>query len=297
MSGFEIAGVVLAIAPLFIEGGKACANNYSSAKEALDHSKRDKKLRDFYDNFYWETFELRQTLESVIRLLPNLSEARKEELLQIRNIETAYDTWYNDPDLNQSLNQFFASENDLQTFLDTLNKVLRQFHQLVDDNTLRISKDDVSFKLMYNKMEQFQREEASGNVTSSFFERFKFARRSKRRDICLQNLHTWNKRISRVAEYARKKAKPKVERSVSADSLVPSMKIRELSKKLFRSLSRCWNCSCPATHEARVSLATCGKGAANTTSPELWFHFLVCGSEKINNLTWHEMMVSIRSVR
>ena len=296
MIGFEIAGIVLAVMPLVIEGAKAFANNTVSAREALRHSKRDKKLREFYDHFYWETFELRQTLESFVRQLPHLSETRKEELLQISNIETARDTWSDDPDISQSLNQFFASENDRETFFDTLDKVFRQFYQLVDDNTLRVSKDDVSFKLMYTKMKKFEEEEASGKIVSGFLERFKFARHSKRRDKCLQNLHIWNKRVSRVVDYAIKKAKSKSGRSVSAESTAPSIKIRELSRKLFRSLSRCWNCGCIPTHDARVSLATCGKTVADTT-PELWFHFLVGGLGKINNCAWHEVIVSIRQVR
>lgn len=127
MSGFEIAGIVLAVMPLLIEGAKVFANNTVSAREALRHSKRDKKLGEFYDHLYWETFELRQTLELFVLQLPHLSETRKEELLQISNIETARDSWYNDPDIDQSLNQFFASENDRKTFLTLWTKYFASF--------------------------------------------------------------------------------------------------------------------------------------------------------------------------
>lgn len=296
MSGFEIAGVVLAVVPLFIEGGKAYATSYRCAREAANHSQRDKKLRDFYDNFYWETYELQQTIESVVEQLPNLSETRKQEVLKTRNIKDCTEYWHEDADIAEGLKQFLASENDLKTFLETLNMVLRQFHQLVDDKTLRMSKKDLSFIQMYRKMKEFQEQEIAGKATSSFLERFRFAGRTKRREVCLKNLHTWNKRISHVVGYATKKAKKRPIYAVSMDSKPPSSKMRALSRKLFMSLSKYWRCNCPTNHEARVCLATCGKDLPDSVASELYFHFLVRGSERINNRMWHEMMVMIRPV-
>ena len=57
-------------------------------------------------------------------------------MLKNRNVKDCSENWNEDADVAEGLKQFFASEDDLETFLETLNKVLRQFHQLVDDETV-----------------------------------------------------------------------------------------------------------------------------------------------------------------
>lgn len=59
MSGFEVAGIVLAVLPLFVEIGRA-----------LDKVPRDQELKEFYEEFWWQTYELRKRIETVVKRLP-----------------------------------------------------------------------------------------------------------------------------------------------------------------------------------------------------------------------------------
>lgn len=80
-SGIEIAGVVLAMLPLVVEIAKSYANGVNSIKNVVISERRDEKLQDFYDNFYWETFILGNVLRDIINGLPLLCQGCKETVL------------------------------------------------------------------------------------------------------------------------------------------------------------------------------------------------------------------------
>lgn len=143
MSGFEIAGIVLAVLPLFVEAGKFSASAASLLKNAAGKSVRDRKLHEFYDEFYWETYEMHKQMEQIVSSLPDLTEERKMQILNDREVQSCVDGWAADSDLARALQAFFASDSDLAVFLETMDKVLRLFYQLIEDETVKISKSDL----------------------------------------------------------------------------------------------------------------------------------------------------------
>jgi hypothetical protein len=68
MSGFEVAGIVLAVLPLFVEAGKS--SHAAAAHGAASPAMRDEKLLGFYEEFWWETWELQKQVEKVVMGLP-----------------------------------------------------------------------------------------------------------------------------------------------------------------------------------------------------------------------------------
>ncbi|RYP57481.1 hypothetical protein DL769_009443 [Monosporascus sp. CRB-8-3] len=295
MSGFEVAGIVLAVIPVFVEAGKCSASTASLLKNAAGSSTRDKKLQEFYDEFYWETYEMEKQMDQIVSNLPYLSEERKMEILSNREVQPCVQSWATDSDLAQALRAFFASENDLTIFIDTMNKVVRLFYQLVEDETVKLSKSDLDFAKISQKMKDFQ---AKKSHPSGFWDRVKFLRREKRRDICIANLRTWRSRLERIINYATRKAEKQSshrhhpQRDWTVDSQASSLyNFRSLARRMFKALSRYWACSCGIPHQARLSLAACVKAMPKLKQTEIDFGFLVQSQGP-----WHEMMVLMKDI-
>ena len=138
MSGFEVVGVVFAVLPLFIEAGKAYVHHGSALHKAVKPSIRDDKLVDFYESFWWETFELRKQIEKVVTDLPQLSEERKNQIISSRDI----DGWDKSKDVGQALREFFATEDDYLAFQKVMSKILDMLARLVKDDTVHISRSE-----------------------------------------------------------------------------------------------------------------------------------------------------------
>jgi hypothetical protein len=134
MSGFEIAGIVFAFLPLFIEAGKAYSD--SAVHKAVSRSASDEKLHDFYEQFWWGAYELWKQIEKIVHDLPGLSEIRKGEILNAEEVES----WCKAADVTQALNDYFASQDDYLAFQKAMGKVLDLLSRLVDDKTVRISR-------------------------------------------------------------------------------------------------------------------------------------------------------------
>ncbi|KAH8883247.1 hypothetical protein GQ53DRAFT_699835 [Thozetella sp. PMI_491] len=291
MSGFEVAGIVLAVIPLFVEAGKWSSSATSLLKNAATSSTRDRKLQEFYDEFYWETYEMEKQIELIVSSLPNVSEERKAQILNDREVQSCVQNWNNDSDVAKGLREFFTSDNDLQLFLQTMEKTLTLFYQLLQDETVKISKADLDFSKMSEKMRNLQSQKYQ---PSRFWERVKFLRREKRRDVCIANLRTWRSRLERIINYATRKAERQQPRE--GDQSVQSdvsflCNLRSLTRRLFKALSHYWACSCGSPHQARLSLAACTKDLPKLTPTEADFNFLVESGGP-----WHEMMVLIKDI-
>lgn len=134
MSGFEIAGLVLATVPIFIEFGKASAKHISLFKKSITSSFRDEELEDFYDLFFAETVMLKSHIHKIIKALPYLSQQRKDEIRSGRNV----DNWKDESDVATGLRGLF--KEDLDEFLSIMEKLMGLFASLLNDDTVHLSK-------------------------------------------------------------------------------------------------------------------------------------------------------------
>ncbi|KAH7142859.1 hypothetical protein B0J13DRAFT_503233 [Dactylonectria estremocensis] len=286
MSGFEIAGIVLAVLPLFIEAAKEYSE---TAHKATSRSASDEKLQEFYEQFWWETFELRKQIEKIVHDLPGLSEDRKTNILKADDVEH----WSKAADVAQALSDYFVSQDDYMVFQTVMGKVLDLLSRVVEDNTVRISRAEKNHGKMYQALEKFQKDRLAGITHSSFSQRFKFWRKEKDRTTCLKNLKTWNKRVAIVVEAACKATERR--KAVSAPSKGPSSRLRTLSRRLFTALSMCWSCDCESRHEARFSLANCIHPNKDSVQGEMHFDFLIAHPQCQTKWKWRECTVLIKA--
>ncbi|KAK3384602.1 hypothetical protein B0T24DRAFT_93051 [Lasiosphaeria ovina] len=298
MSGFEVVGVVFAVLPLFSKASKLYAQNAAAFHQAIYPKKRDEKLAEFYDTFWWDVYILRSQLEQVVSNLPRLSEERKQEIKASRSL----DNWDKAADVGQALKDFFLSGNDYLAFQKVMSKVLSMLARLVKDDSVHISMLDTDLPNIFKKLKKFQEDRDAGSTLSTFWERFKFLRREKDRETCLKNLRTWNKRVGTVIGPACEAAER--QKAVSAPVVVPesgfSLQLRTLSRRLFDALGGSWLCGCDVRHEARFCLASCGgryKEYATVDQVVISFDFLVSHQHRDATGMWREGTVMIQKTR
>lgn len=132
-------GIVLAVLPLFIETYKGYGDQTSALRKAVTPSARDVPvaLQEFYEEFYWATYELRKNIEKVVLMLPSLSDERKHEIIQSKDL----DNWDQTQDVAAAL-QGFLSTNDYDAFQMVMGKVLELIARLIKDETVHISKTE-----------------------------------------------------------------------------------------------------------------------------------------------------------
>lgn len=128
---------MLAVLPFFIETYKTYGDQTTALQKAVTPSARDKGLQEFYEEFYWDTYELRKKVEKVVLMLPNLSDERKQEIIQSRDL----DNWDQAQDVAEAL-QGFLSVDDYEAFQMVMSKVLGLLARLIKDETVHISKSE-----------------------------------------------------------------------------------------------------------------------------------------------------------
>ncbi len=139
MSGWEIAGIVLATLPLFVEATKSYARGADTIRKVSSHRQRDQKLADFYYTFWWELLQLDRQLRTIVHSLPSLSTTRKAELF----VEMRSDLWKPGAEVSHAFLDCFGSEDEVNSFLLVVGKVAQLLCQLVKDPTIHISPRDL----------------------------------------------------------------------------------------------------------------------------------------------------------
>lgn len=139
VTGIECAGVVLAALPLFVAAGKSYARGFNAIQDVTSASRRDRKLEEFYEEFFWEIVQLDRQVRGIIDVLPYLSHERKIELTTHVHPEG----WSDDGDVVEALRDFFGSDNDFNTYSTVMSKVLQLLAQLIKDDTLDLKATDL----------------------------------------------------------------------------------------------------------------------------------------------------------
>lgn len=133
MSGIEVVGIVLAVLPFFIDAAK---NNAKALRQAAKRLNYDKELQEFYEVFWYETFELHRNIMSVVRELPGLPEKRKQEIIKNEDL----DKWAGNQasDVATALEGFLEAD-DYIAFQEIMKKVSHLLARLTKDGTVQIA--------------------------------------------------------------------------------------------------------------------------------------------------------------
>lgn len=101
-------------------------------------SRRDQRLGRFYEEFWWEMVELNQKVKDILNHLPLLSPQRKIQLATAARLED----WTRDADINTALRSYFATNDDFNTFMHVMSRLVSLLAQLVKDSTVQVVAED-----------------------------------------------------------------------------------------------------------------------------------------------------------
>lgn len=134
VTGIECAGLVFAVLPIFIEASKAYAQGTDTFLDIALQYRHDQKLQRFYEHFWWQTVELNQKVREIVNALPGLSPQRKIEVATVACLEDLT----RDADVHVALQSYFATNDDFNTFMVVMRKLVFLLAQLVKDSTVQI---------------------------------------------------------------------------------------------------------------------------------------------------------------
>ncbi|KAF2175473.1 hypothetical protein K469DRAFT_679973 [Zopfia rhizophila CBS 207.26] len=267
-TGFEIAGVALAILPLVIEVAKSYTRGVNSIKNVIISERRDEKLQEFYEHFWWETYHLENTLRRIVIGLPLLCRECKEALSADRSLSM----WEEDKEVKQALLLYFRDEEGVDAFILVLLKVLELVDRLtIRDKSTKLTAREKSSDGAYKRLKEFVDHRSKHNIKNTFIERFRFFKEEKNRNIALRNLKIWGKRLKALSESRT----AKLEHLAVAKPSSLFSEIRQLFDAFVRVVGNHWTCNCPSRHNAMVCLRVWPSDIRESRPRNLEFHILL----------------------
>jgi hypothetical protein len=137
-TGIEIAGLALAILPLVIEVAKCYAHGVNSIKNVVISERRDEKLQDFYQEFWWETYAIDGALNAIVNGLPLLCQGCKEALFAERSLSM----WEEDEEVKRALLLYFRSKEGVDAFILVLSNILEFVDRLIRVQSTQLTASD-----------------------------------------------------------------------------------------------------------------------------------------------------------
>ncbi|RPA71785.1 hypothetical protein BJ508DRAFT_419789 [Ascobolus immersus RN42] len=291
MSGFEVAGLVLGLLPLFKVVGDSATEHAKAAASALSSKKTIDEFKTFFLKLWHETHLLQKTILKAFGDLPGES----MESIQSRMLNDPTGLkWPEDEDIQEGLLHFFPSESERLLFCAILEKIFDLLSQIIRDKSSHIevarknpdpeSPRELEKARLSAVVQRLQHGAKDRKQVIRFFERYKFFRKEKNRTNCLILLADWNRKLGKMVK-GHEKPLPVVTDS-NALALMPASnkRFRVLACKILAALSGCWNCTCPDKHKAiaKLCLENCTNVQALSTNRSLEFNFFMAVQSEAN---------------
>ena len=129
VTGVECAGLVLAVLPLFIEASKAYSDGVETIPDVSLVSRRDAKLSDFYDEFYWAVSELGEHITDISNVISNSAIGRQQPSSSLQ---------LNGSEVEEHLKAYFGSDTAFNIFTVTAKRIVQPLVQLLKDEVTYI---------------------------------------------------------------------------------------------------------------------------------------------------------------
>ncbi|KAF2501611.1 hypothetical protein BU16DRAFT_534265 [Lophium mytilinum] len=152
VTGAETVGLTLAaILPLFIEAAKAYGKGVDTIRDDTSSRRRDDRLQEFFDDFWWELKSFDQQVRTLVRGLPHLCNECKRELEKDMSSLSASGGWEKDEEVARALSHSFGTSLQHKSFVLITSRILRLLAWLIGDKTLHlygietVSRESTSF--------------------------------------------------------------------------------------------------------------------------------------------------------
>ena len=272
MSGIEVAGLVLAVIPLMLEGLKAYPKTkFYQTTQAFMRAKRER--RDFVRQLLLLHTELRFAMIDVFkRINCSLTADQRRALTAADSVgETFFNVWKDISTANRDI-----LESAFQQTIDHVGTVLDDMAEMLSE---MMKHTEISCDSGMESLKAFIKrhsEDKTFSVTKNLSGRFKFAKADSRRRELIEQMGKHIKLLEKL-----NKGQEQITQFVTAGNLIESErgfdpfleKVRMYSARLYQSLSDIWQCGCHKSPSAMLRLER--RGTHEKEAYELRFSIIL----------------------
>jgi polyhydroxyalkanoate synthesis regulator phasin len=295
MSGFEIAGIVLAVVPLIWDAIKDTPET-SVGKGGHAFINATSERQEFADELLFAHTAIRnEMLEIFKRINVLLTDSQRKTLTDPNTVGASFIQVWNDVRDANDDNVKTTLRTTIEDICPVLEKMAKILIEMVADT--KISPDEGREKLRnILKMDK----DGTLSITNHLRERFKFAKSSPRRLKLLKKLKENIKHLKLIIKTQAKSAELLAEGNFieSQKKSGPFLeKVRRYSDNLHEALSSTWNCDCHTSRSAMIKLEK-REVPASREAGKLRFSLILTSKhsrndENCDTLTFRETEVSV----
>ncbi|EKG21480.1 hypothetical protein MPH_01201 [Macrophomina phaseolina MS6] len=299
-SGIECAGLVFAVLPLFVEVAKVYSDGVETIVNVAVKGRWDKRLEDFYFDFYIQLFHLGEIMETIrSSIQPSRPFSSSEGHLTQFMTE-----WDHDSEMERQLKNYFGSDDRFNAFTIISKRLLTLLQELIKDRTNRISSREQNTPSMFGKLKELAVARELESTKSSLLERFAFFRHREKRERAVNMLEKWVEHLRKLTE--KSGTPPELESNPNtitfkpsladaSDTTIPSISLRELIAHLHPALEAYRSCSCAEKHDIKICLRDTYESV--DLQPCLAIDFLLSGSfgASPQEVIWQEGNILVTS--
>ncbi|KAH7043809.1 hypothetical protein B0J12DRAFT_578316 [Macrophomina phaseolina] len=195
-SGIECAGLVFAVLPLFVEVAKVYSDGVETIVNVAVKGRWDKRLEDFYFDFYIQLFHLGEIMETIRSSIQSSRPFSSGE----GHLTQFMTEWDHDSEMERQLKNYFGSDDRFNAFTIISKRLLTLLQELIKDRTNRISSREQNTPNMFGKLKELAVARELESTKSSLLERFAFFRHREKRERAVNMLEKWVEHLRKLTE-------------------------------------------------------------------------------------------------
>lgn len=243
MTGFEVAGLVLAVVPLILEGLKAYPK--TSVYQTVESFRRARKeRREFASQLLLMHTELRFAMIEVFkRINISLTTDQRRELTATDNVGAKFFDVWNKVFENNSEAIEKAFEHTIEHIRIVLDDIVEVLTEIVKHTEIPYDAGSETLRDIIKN----HKEDATFSIRKNLSKRFMFAKADQRRHELADQLREDIKLLKKL-----NKGQEEITKFIAAGNLIESKKshapfldrVRSYSNNLYKAISNNWQCGC-----------------------------------------------------
>jgi hypothetical protein len=274
MTGFEIAGLVLAVVPLLLEGLKAYPKtSFYKTSEAFIHAKKER--REFVARLSLLHSALRFAMIDIFRRINYvLTPDQRRVLIGVDSVGAKFfDVWKEVSEKNHAV-----IEKAFEHTLDHIEIVLESMVESLSEMVRHTGISSHDGREVLRDIIRCHANDSTSSFKPALRSRFKFAKADSRRRELLEEigdniklLKRLNKGQELIAEFVA--VGNTIESQCSYDPLLDA--VHHSSTNLYHALSKFWQCDCHRSPIAMLKLENRATSASQMTGTQLRFSLVL----------------------
>ena len=252
MTGFEVAGLILAVIPLILEGIKTYPKT-AIYKSAASFVRATQERRKFASNLLLLHSELRFVMIQIMKPLnPSLTPEQREILTGTDTVGARFfEVWKQVSEARREAVQ--------KAYRPTIEHIKPMLHDMVKMLSEMLKHSEISYDAGREVLKAVIKNHSDGtlSITKNLAKRFKFAKSDPRRSVLIDQMRENIKLLKTLVKGQEQLTNfvadgDSIESQLSQGPFLDT--VRGYSRNLYDALSTMWRCSCHKSPSAMLRL-------------------------------------------